>query len=474
MKVNSTTQPWFARHRKFVIFGGVGLLAVALCIGAAVLHSRAERRRARAEIQKRLDVIRAAGEPVTKEDMAKLYPDPPPERDAALLLAPAVAAVREPDSMMDLPYFDSTVELPPKSQPLTDEMRTNMEALVKVNQAALNAIPWDKITNAWIGSGFARGFDNGLDSRFYRHFHWLWKTLCLKAILEGESGNGTQAVESLRQELALFHIFRSETILDHLISRTGENRFCDALERILNRTQIPDAGLADAERLLSDDRPDGLHEAFMSLRCLNIFSMTMIQSTPNSAWAVSNASQSALSVAVEAQIFGIYGRLSGKIYSDADFTEMLDARAAQIAALKLPPKERFAEFTRTYALAATNGRPLSYAECSFGAAHDWSAQLRTDAEALAKLRVTRAALEIERWRLAHGGRAPDSLADLTPDFAPSVPLDPFDNNPLRYKKLPRGFMVYSIGADFTDDGGREKTGGDDDKDNYDIMFSIER
>jgi len=97
-----------------------------------------------------------------------------------------------------------------------------------------------------------------------------------------------------------------------------------------------------------------------------------------------------------------------------------------------------------------------------------------DAEVIAKLQVAGVALEIERWRLAHGGRAPDSLADLTPQFAPSIPLDPFDNNPLRYKKLPQGFLVYSIGADFTDDGGKAKTGDEDDTDHYDITFSVER
>jgi hypothetical protein len=97
-----------------------------------------------------------------------------------------------------------------------------------------------------------------------------------------------------------------------------------------------------------------------------------------------------------------------------------------------------------------------------------------DAEVIAKLQVTRVALEIERWRLAHGGRAPDSLADLTPGFAPSIPLDPFDNNPLRYKKLPQGFLIYSIGADFTDDGGMAKPADYTDTNHYDIPFSVER
>jgi hypothetical protein len=88
----NTTKPGSATLRKIGTFGVFGLIVLALGIGVAVLHSRAEKRRGWAEIEKRLDAIRAAGEPVTAEDLAKLYPDPLPEQDAKLLLAPAIAA----------------------------------------------------------------------------------------------------------------------------------------------------------------------------------------------------------------------------------------------------------------------------------------------------------------------------------------------------------------------------------------------
>jgi len=166
--------------------------------------------------------------------------------------------------------------------------------------------------------------------------------------------------------------------------------------------------------------------------------------------------------------------MSGKMYSDADFTNLLDLRAAQLTVLKLLPKERFAELDRIRKQIAGEHRRRTLG---------WNEQrdvvyvhglLRMDAEVIAKLQVTRVALEIERWRLAHGGRAPDSLAELTPEFEPSIPLDTFDNNPLRYKKLPQGFLIYSIGADFTDDGGKAKTSDDDHTVHYDIPFSVER
>ena len=97
-----------------------------------------------------------------------------------------------------------------------------------------------------------------------------------------------------------------------------------------------------------------------------------------------------------------------------------------------------------------------------------------DAETRAYLEAPRVALAVERWRQARNGRTPDSLADLTPDFLPTVPLDPFDSQPLRYKKLNPGFIVYSIGADFTDDGGLPQPVDSSLTNHYDITFTVRR
>ena len=100
--------------------------------------------------------------------------------------------------------------------------------------------------------------------------------------------------------------------------------------------------------------------------------------------------------------------------------------------------------------------------------------LLPESDTIAQVRTTRTALAIERWRLAHNGNVPDSLADLEPDFLPVVSNDPFDEQPLRYKKLARGYVVYSIGRDFADDGGKEKTADAKESDHYDITFFVER
>lgn len=61
-----------------------------------------------------------------------------------------------------------------------------------------------------------------------------------------------------------------------------------------------------------------------------------------------------------------------------------------------------------------------------------------------------------------------------PDTLPAIPEDPFDEQPLRYRRLPQGFLVYSIGPDFADDGGREKPADAGESERYDITFTVER
>jgi hypothetical protein len=63
-----------------------------------------------------------------------------------------------------------------------------------------------------------------------------------------------------------------------------------------------------------------------------------------------------------------------------------------------------------------------------------------------------ALLGVERYRLRHG-KWPAKLDDCVPAFLDKVPLDPIDEAPLRYKIVPEGVVVYSLGNNRTDDGG---------------------
>lgn len=91
----------------------------------------------------------------------------------------------------------------------------------------------------------------------------------------------------------------------------------------------------------------------------------------------------------------------------------------------------------------------------------------TDLETLARMRTARTALAVERFR-RENERWPESLDELIPDYLEEIPIDPFDEKPLKYRRMNEGeevraedsgmvvrngAMVYSVGFDGADDGG---------------------
>ncbi len=76
---------------------------------------------------------------------------------------------------------------------------------------------------------------------------------------------------------------------------------------------------------------------------------------------------------------------------------------------------------------------------------------------LAKVEASRqmimTAIALKRFQLKHG-YYPENISELTPEFLPTIPLDPVDGQPLRYRRNADGlFMLYSVGANGVDDGG---------------------
>jgi hypothetical protein len=87
----------------------------------------------------------------------------------------------------------------------------------------------------------------------------------------------------------------------------------------------------------------------------------------------------------------------------------------------------------------------------------------------ARLRCLAVALAAERYRLTHHAW-PDSLDCLTPDFLSAVPLDPYDGEPLRFRRTDEGVVVYSVGEDRVDNDGELSLQGEPGTDLGDRLF----
>ncbi len=73
----------------------------------------------------------------------------------------------------------------------------------------------------------------------------------------------------------------------------------------------------------------------------------------------------------------------------------------------------------------------------------------------ARARMQAAALSVAALRFyRREGRWPDDLDVLTPDYIMEMPSDPFSGRPFIYRILDDGIIIYSVGTNGIDDGGR--------------------
>ena len=92
----------------------------------------------------------------------------------------------------------------------------------------------------------------------------------------------------------------------------------------------------------------------------------------------------------------------------------------------------------------------------------------------ALLQLGRTAAAIERYRLNNDNKLPGELTDLVPAYLKEIPTDPFDQTPIKYIQQGKGYTIYSIGMDMTDNGGKEfNDEGYRLTDGADITFTVE-
>lgn len=449
----------------------ISLFAViALVIGGTWLRARSHRQAVRKEIDNRLNAIRLAGQPVNLQDLAKVYPDPPRDRDAGRLLHPAFDALVVPNYSTNLPFFGR--DWPKGNAPFNKLALDELTKAVQANQKAFDLVPWENLKLAWFGSGFQRGVPYFTQLPI-SEIRSLVRFLCLNAAFEAETQQSKEAVQSLARAIAIQQTMKDGTIVEGVTKLALENLICDSLNRVLNRTALNDSDMAFLSGALMRTNLGAAREMLMNERAYGISLAQWLQSLPPNTGATSP---------LDHLLDFVRGRVN---FRDQDLLDYLDDCDRNLAIMDLPvsnavPKAKALDASRQaaskhhrseFVAFFLNGRVSTLSQLTSDRV---GAVLIIDASNLAYTRVARTALAIERWRLAHNGRLPDSLADLAPGFLPSIPLDPFDEKPLRYKKSEHGYMVYSIGPDLVDDGGKKRTYPTKESDHYDIVFSISR
>jgi hypothetical protein len=90
---------------------------------------------------------------------------------------------------------------------------------------------------------------------------------------------------------------------------------------------------------------------------------------------------------------------------------------------------------------------------------------------LAALRTASTGMAVARYRLAHH-EWPADLGKLVPGDLKEIPKDPFDGQPLRYRRTPDGVVIYSVGEDLNDNQGTLARTFDQPKEGMDPGFRL--
>jgi len=147
-----------------------------------------------------------------------------------------------------------------------------------------------------------------------------------------------------------------------------------------------------------------------------------------------------------AENFEKMGTMSG-LFMQRQFRELFRLQTKSVEAAKAPPEKQLPRLQELKPLASKLDPLTSLWLPSY------EKFVRIFLRNQALIRCTSAALAAERFRRSHGAW-PDSLAGLVPEFLGELPVDPYNGSPLKFRRLADGVVIYSVGQDGEDNGGK--------------------
>jgi hypothetical protein len=415
-----------------------------------------------------LAAVRRAGFPTNGDELNQWYADVPEAENAALVLTLAFALRRN--------YSDSRSELignfklPRHGQPLTPEQAELLKGYAELNAAALaKADEALKFSHSRYPVDFSFGMQTPLP-----HLAWL-KNLAeveqYKAELSrmaGDTGEVTRAISAI---IRLAGTLETEPIL---ISQFVRLRLLQmavtSLERSLNLSSNFTQSTNLTLQITQAAEVHCLARALIGERAGIVpYFRTSPGDNPRIYPPKTNQDEDSGSV-IRRKDWRML-KLVG--YYDMDMGQFLFVMDKVIPLADLPPPANLEvdrHFAKAAAISKKKRRNLSALTFS-----NWIRAAAHENECIAHLRLATTALALEQFRNQYN-RLPQKLEELTPAFLAKIPDDPFTGTELLYRQLPIGYVVYSVGRDLIDDGGKEESDSrkSHNESTYDITFTVER
>jgi hypothetical protein len=402
----------------------------------------------KAKLNARLEAIRAAGYPATCAELDAWYTIPESAENAADTFRDSFTHYnkwKEDDKRKLLPIVGES-QLPLRTEPLTEETKALVIQYLADNKQALELLhKGAAIEHSRYPIDLSKGFEAQMPAlRFIRDGARL---LELEAVVHAENDKPQSAARSITSTFGLARSLSKEPLLiSQLVRIACQALAVSTLERTINRTEFTDEQLADlSQTIINAEDPCAMSRAFVGERCagLSIFKMPAAK-IPSVLDMAGNSPHPLGAFAISLYRFAGLADMDAVIY--------LDIMNDYIKALKLAPEQR----RKAVEAAEARLEKISRIHVLLHIIMPALSRCTTiDIRIAAQLRTAQTGLAVQRYRLA-ADKIPDTLAELVPAYLDAVPKDPFDGKDLRYKKLETGFVVYSIGEDGSDDGGKEK------------------
>jgi hypothetical protein len=417
------------------------------------------------QVRAKLAVIRATGLPTSGAELNAFYPAVPDNENAALVMTQAFVLLRNyPDSRSN---EVARFKIPPRGQSLTAAQKQLLTGYVQMNSNALAKVREAvKLPSSRYPVDLAPNADALLP-----HLPNLQKISAIVsyATMLGFQAQDGKAADLILLQIALNHTLDTEPLL---ISQM------DRLQIVSSATQLVELGLnttafdeetllrfaKDFEQIDKNGRPAmgfiGDQAMVLPYFQANWSEILRVK------WGI-NDSRPTLSTGIR----GRFGWLTGLFDQDELFYLKTMRTAINDAILPFPAG--LSSYNDLYD-SAVEGQQAGYI-LGPGILNGMRNAIPKEAEASAQIRLAITGIAVERFRLAQG-RLPEKLDKLVPQFLSVVPVDPFDGQPLRYRRLEKGYVIYSVGRDGHDNSGRERPADtkSSDKTEYDITFTVER
>jgi hypothetical protein len=416
----------------------------------------------------RVLAIRKSGYPASLRELDAWYTHVPESKNAAVVLTKAFAQPGLADGSSTMTILGDKTWIPTRGHLLDDAAKAQLTAVLATNQVLLELLhSASAFTNSRYPVDLMQGFQTLMPH--LAKVKGSIQLLTTEALLEASNGETDKAIATLQAAGVIADTLEPEPLLiSQLVRIAGWAIISKRCELIINGGTLTDEQLSTLQKMFHDaEQPDAMARGLGGERASGL---AVFMGSQDQMYLFGGASSPpAFKDRMRSTLFMGLLKSTGILNKDKAF--YLDVMATNMAAAEAPFPERLTLGQQaSSAVLSPPSRMMIFSRMLLPAL---GRAIQRDGEHAARIRTTQTAIAVERFRRAHNGNLPAELSELAPTYLPSLPIDPFDGQPLRFKRLASGYSVYSIGADLRDDGGAE---GDPKKQTSakDITFILEK